>query len=516
MKLMTPEEMKCLDEEAIHKYHVPSILLMEHAAYNVFRKIKRTEYAQNIIIVCGPGNNGGDGLALARQIKVWSEHKVKIFMLSAPKNLSEDGKTYFEICRMLGIETRQLDTENQEEAYKELREADLIIDALFGTGLSRKVEGLYAKVIEWINESAAYTISLDIPSGIDGRTGKIQGLCVQADKTVTFSLLKIGLCLYPAIDFVGELEVADIGIPQKLINEISSSVFTLGKKEAKALLPTRKTRSNKGTYGKVLIIGGQTGMSGAVALAARGAQKAGAGIVTAAVPKAIHDIMEEKLTEVMTVSLKDKKGRITLEACEQIKDLVSKHDVIAIGPGIGRGKETAAVLLEILATSKPCVVDADALYFLGGMLEVLKNRKAPTIITPHPGEMARLTGLSVEQILDDPLETAQNFSKENRVVTVLKIERTVVADREGNIYINRGGNNGMAKGGSGDLLCGIITGLLAQKIGSEKAAEEAAWLGVYLHARTADLVKELKTEYTLLPSDIYESLDEAFKELINA
>jgi NAD(P)H-hydrate epimerase len=511
MKLMTPEQMRMIDKRAIDEYSIPSILLMEHAAYNVFMSIKERYVHKNIVIVCGPGNNGGDGFALARQVEIWTDNNVKVLLAAKPSELSKDGKVYYDICRHTKIDIIQVVTENIETAYKELREADLIVDALFGTGLTRKIEGLYAEVICQMNASPAYTISIDIPSGIDGHTGKVQGIGVQADKTITFALPKIGLYVYPAIDYTGEVEVVDIGIPKAIIDRAETSFYSIDKEAVKKLLPRRSTRSNKGTYGKVLIVGGQTGMSGAVVLTSKAALMAGAGIVTAAVPKAIHDIIEQKTTEVLSVPLQDKEGHISKDADKELRELIERHDVIAIGPGIGRNEDIKHLLLMILLSDKPCVIDADALFFLREMLEILKVRKAPVIITPHPGEMSRLTHLSIDAILDNPLTITRDFAKNNHIVTALKIERTVVGDTEGNIYINRGGNSGMAKGGSGDVLTGIIAGLLAQKM----MPKDAAVLGVYLHARAADIMKASRTEYTMIPSDLYKGLSKAFKEVVD-
>ena len=512
MKLMTPKQMRQIDEEAINNYHIPSILLMEHAAYHIFRHIKEKYKKQNIVIVCGPGNNGGDGFALARQIKTWSHNKLKVFMLVAPEELSEDGRAYYNLCGHIGIEIVRITTSNVEIAYKELGKANVIVDALFGTGLSRKVEGIYADIIEHINRSAADIISIDIPSGIDGTTGQIQGIGIKADQTITLAAAKLGLYLYPAIDYVGELKIADIGIPQAILDKTETFYYTIQKEEMKQLLPIRTTRSNKGTYGKVLVIGGQTGMSGAVTLTSYGALKVGAGSVTAAVPHAIHDIMEQKVTEIMTIPLKDQAGHISVDAAKQVQELIEKYDVIAIGPGIGRSEDIRPILRTVLLSDKPCVVDADALYFFRELLEVVRMREADTIITPHPGEMTRLVDLTVEEILDNPVATTNCFATKNNVITVLKIERTVVGDTKGNIYINISGNNGMAKGGSGDVLTGIIAGLLAGGV----KAKDAAILGVYLHARAGDIMKTLKTEYTFLPSDLYQGIDKAFQELLDS
>lgn len=511
MKLMTPKQMQKVDQEAIAQYHIPGILLMEHAAYGMFSFIRMHPALKNIIIVCGSGNNGGDGFALARQIKAWSLQSVSILAFAEPEQLSEDGRIFYDICCAMQIEMIKIGTENVQLAYKELEEADLIVDALFGTGLSRKVEGIYADIITHINQSPAYTISVDIPSGIDGETGKILGTCVKADKTFTFVLPKTGMYRYPAIDYIGELEMIDIGIPKQIIDSARTSIFITEKEEMRRLLPKRPTRSNKGTYGKVLVIGGQTGMSGAVTLTSTAALKAGAGIVTAAVPKGIHDIMEQKVTEVMTVPLEEEDGHIAEAADKKIKELLSQYDVVAIGPGIGRSKDILTILLSILSSEKPCVIDADALFSLREMLEYVKVRTGSTVITPHPGEMARLTGLNAEYILENALEVTKQFAVENHVTIVLKIERTIVGGKEGTIYINQNGNTGLAKGGSGDLLTGIIAGLLAQNM----APADAARLGVYLHGRAADIMKSLKSEYAMLPSDLFDGLDQAFNEMIN-
>lgn len=510
MKLVTPKQMAELDRRAIETYQVPSILLMEHAAYSVFTYINTHFNNKNIVIVCGPGNNGGDGFALARQLKIWSKNKVRVLMIASYEKLSPDGRTYYQLCEHAEIEVLQVVTQNKEQAYKELGEADIIVDALFGTGLSKDVEGMFADIIQHMNLSSAHIISIDIPSGINGETGKVQGVCVKADETITFVLPKVGLYLYPAVAYTGKIQVVDIGMPKRLIDEIKTPFYILGKEDMKQLLPQRFIRSNKGTYGKVLVIGGQTGMSGAVVLASQAALKSGAGTVTAAVPRSVCDIVDQKLTEVMTIPLQDENGHIAKNASKDIRSLIGKYDVVVLGPGIGRVKDIEAVLFEVLQSDKPCIIDADGLYHLRELLGILPLRKAPVIITPHPGEMARLTDLTVDQILDDPIGAANNFAKKNHVITVLKIERTIIADTESNIYISKCGNSGMAKGGSGDLLTGIIAGLLAQTGQPEAAAK----LGVYLHGRSGDIMKALKTEYALLPTDLYDGFPQAFGELL--
>lgn len=500
MKLMTPMQMRKIDELAVARYKIPSLLLMEQASYQVFKEIEvLDESLKEVIIVCGPGNNGGDGLSLARQLTVWSKRKVTVLMLAQEEKLSADGRTYYEIAKNMNIALVHISDEELEMAREYLKRADIIVDAIFGTGLSRNVEGLFAEIITTINEMEAVKICVDIPSGIDGLTGKVQGVAVKADCTITFAALKRGLVLYPAIDYVGQLKVVPIGIPDELIGETETKQFSLEKEEMKEILPKRFTRSNKGSYGRIIIIGGQRGMSGAVTLASQAAISSGSGLVTAAVPEVIHDIMEVKLTEVMTIPLKSEEGHIAKEAISEIEALIPNYNKIAIGPGIGRSEAAKKAVEAVLKSDKPCVIDADGLYYLKDMLEIIKVRKAPTILTPHPGEMARLTGSTIEEILEHPLEVASEFAQKNKVILVLKTERTVIADKDGDIYISRNGNNGMAKGGSGDVLTGIILGLWAQNI----APIDAAKLGVYIQSRAGDLLRQKKNEYSMLPSDIY-------------
>ncbi len=509
MELLTPSQMQQVDQKAIHKMQIPSILLMEHAAYQVFSYVKEHYNRQAICIVCGPGNNGGDGLAIARQLKMWSDCKISITMMASPDKLTEDGKTYFNICQNIGIELIQYTSEAEEVIISRIKSADIIVDALFGTGLTRPVQGQYKKIIEEINKANGKIISVDIPSGIDGLTGQIQGVCVKADCTITFVRPKLGLYLYPAIEYTGEVRVAEIGIPEELVKETKVIAFSLEKEEMKALLPVRPMRSNKGSFGKVLVIGGSLGMAGAISLTSIAAYKVGCGTVTTVVPRCILEIMQQKLTEAMAIGLEDSDGRFAHEAAHKIKVLLPNYHVVAIGPGIGRDKVIQSILLEVLESDRPCIIDADALYFIPEVLEILKVRKAPTIVTPHPGEMARMVGATIQEVLENPLKYVKDFARKFNTITVLKLEKTVIADTTGIIYINRYGNSGLAKGGSGDTLTGIITGLLAQHI----APIDAAKLGVYLQTRSADLAKEVLSEYSLMPSDVIHFLSKAFLEL---
>lgn len=510
MKLLTPKEMRAIDEAATAEYKIPSLLLMEHAAYQVFSYIKENEDGKDIVIVCGPGNNGGDGLALARQLKVFSNCKVKVLVLCSKEKLSEDGKVYYDICQNMGVDLFHVKEDNKEAALKDIQNASVIVDAIFGTGLSRMVEGLFYEVIDEINKVDHKVISIDIPSGINGLTGKVQGIGVKADLTITFVRPKLGLYLYPAILYTGEVRVVNIGIPDRLIEKTKAQYFSIDKDEMKTILPKREMRSNKGSYGKVLTIGGSLGMAGAISLTSMAAYRVGCGTVTAAVPRRIIEIMQQKLTEVMTIGLEDEDGHFSKGAECELRKVLPNYQVIAIGPGIGRSKEVLALVKEVLSSDKSCILDADALYFVPEVLEMIKARKAVTIMTPHPGEMARIVGVTIENILDEPIRYAREFATKFNVITVLKLEKTVIAHTDGNIYINRYGNTGLAKGGSGDALTGIITGLLAQHM----VPIEAAMLGVYLQTRAADLAKEKLSERSFVASDVINLLGKVFLEWI--
>ena len=509
MKLLTPEEMRAVDKAATVEYKIPSLLLMEHAAYQIFSYIKENEDGKEIVIVCGPGNNGGDGLALARQLKAFSSCKVKVLLLCSKEKLSEDGKVYYEICQNMDIDLFHIKEDNKQAWLENIQKASIIVDAIFGTGLSRMVEGLFYEVMSEINKANCKVISIDIPSGINGLTGKVQGIAIKADLTITFVRPKLGLYLYPAILYTGEVRVVNIGMPDGLLEKINTHYFSIEQDEMKTILPRREIRSNKGSYGKVLTIGGSLGMAGAISLTSMAAYRGGCGTVTTAIPKCIIEIMQQKLTEVMAIGLEDEAGHFSKGAVSELRKILPNYEVIAIGPGIGRSEAVLSLVKEVLLNNKPCILDADALYFVPEVLEMIKARKVATIMTPHPGEMGRMMGVTTHAILDKPIQYAREFATKFNVITVLKLEKTVIAHTDGNIYINKCGNTGLAKGGSGDVLTGIITGLLAQHM----VPIEAAMLGVYLQTRAADLAKESLSERSFVASDVIHSLGKVFLEL---
>jgi NAD(P)H-hydrate epimerase len=335
-----------------------------------------------------------------------------------------------------------------------------------------------------MNEQPAPTAAVDIPSGLDATTGRILGCCVQADLTVTFALPKIGHVVYPGVDQVGALKTVDIGIPPFLLEAQAPAQILVDGECARRLLPSRPSDGHKGTFGHLLIIGGSTGKSGAVALAAESAVRSGAGLVTAAVPAGIHDILEVKLTEPMTVPLPEIDGALRLEALDALIAAWRDKQALAIGPGLGQNEQAQQLVRHLVRDCDlPLVIDADGLNALAGHLEGLSSRRpGTTVITPHPGEMARLAQISVEKVQHDRLSVARDFAHRHGVVVLLKGARTVIAAPEGTVWINASGNPGMASGGMGDVLTGVVGALLAQGM----PAAEAAVLAAYLHGAAAD------------------------------
>ncbi|MEG0313671.1 MAG: NAD(P)H-hydrate dehydratase [Erysipelotrichaceae bacterium] len=507
MKLTNQKEMQDIDSKSINEYNIPGLLLMEHAALAVYHYIKdNVDIDDKIVIVIGPGNNGGDGLALARLFNAFSSYKVEVIMLSSLGSLSEDGVTYYNILKELNVDINE--NLSIKEIFDILNKCDVIIDAIFGTGISRNIEGKYFEVIELINYLHKNVISVDIPSGINCESGNLYNIAIKANTTLTFAFPKLGLYLYPGIEYAGEVIVAKIGIPEKVIDECPSNIALLDRKTANSFLPDRYLRSNKGTYGRVLLIGGSLGMSGAIILAAKAVVGCGAGICRTALPKTIQKVFASSIAEAMSIGLDDIDGCISYSNINRILEEANKSDVVAIGPGIGRNDDIEMILKELLKSELSLVIDADALYALSNIMDMIKDRDAITILTPHPGEFSKLCGLEINEILANPLKAVQDFVAVYNVTLVLKLERTIIANSK-DTYINTTGNNGLSCGGSGDVLTGIIASLLAQNDNSI----EAASLGVYLHGLSADLLLKDYSVYTMTPSNVIEGLNNAFIEV---
>jgi NAD(P)H-hydrate epimerase len=401
---------------------------------------------------------------------------------------------------------------------KDLHSA-LVADAIFGTGLSKNVTGKIAEIISFINSSDAPVISVDIPSGISSDTGQIMGEAVRADYTVTFGLPKRGHLLYPGADYTGRLFIEDIGFPEELLHSEKLKAELLEKGDVSLLIPERQQYSHKGDYGHVLIIAGSRGKTGAAFMCAKACLRVGAGLVTIGVPESLLNVFQSRVTEEMTLRLPDKgDGTLSSKALEKILEFLSeKADVLAIGPGISVTGDTKKLVKELLLKSAvPAVIDADAINSLEGNKQILKKAKSPLILTPHAGEMAKLLRQSsvkdaelIAKIEKDRINTAVSYAKETGTYLVLKGVPTVIAVPEGRVFINPTGNSGMASAGTGDVLTGILSGLLGQGL----SPLEASILGVYMHGLAGDIAAKSKGEHSLIASDIVDAIPEAFSFL---
>lgn len=490
--LLNSAQMKQYDAETIRRVGIPSLVLMERAALCTAEEIKKSGFdLSSVLVVCGSGNNGGDGFAIARILDEWGI-QVKLAFVGKNQSMSEETRVQRNICENCGIKTS---TNFMEREYT------TIVDAIFGIGLSREVQGRYAEVMEWINQQDASVVAVDIPSGISADTGKVLGIAVRADLTVTFAYKKVGHVLYPGTEYCGRVVCRDIGIIGKRISGNTLPVFTY-KDDDLGRIPKRKPYSNKGTYGKVLMIAGSSGMSGAAYMAALAAYRMGCGLVRVFTPKCNQPVIQSCLPEAIVTAWDEASF-----PKKQLDEAMEWSDVAALGPGFGTGEIQSTILNYVIRHyEKPFVVDADGLNLLSKNIELLYDTKAPMVLTPHIGEMKRLTGSTKEEILEDILLTAKGFAKEYHVTCVLKDARSVVSDGA-RTYINTSGNSGMAVGGCGDVLTGMIAGLLSQGM----SPFDAACAGTYLHGRAGDLAKEKLTEYGMLATDVINHIGEAMK-----
>jgi len=514
MLVVTPRQMQEIDARAIKKYKVPGMTLMENAARALAEKAMEMP-AQNppatVCIVCGPGNNGGDGLATARLLKEQG-CEVQVFLLGSALKLKGDARTNAQKLKAAKIKVNEIKGGAGLTALKAgIKRSGLVIDAIFGTGFKGTTDKLAGQAIETINSSGKIVLSADIPSGVNGETGQVTGPAVKADATVTMGLLKTGLLFYPGKALAGEVSIADIGFPPKAIHEQKTHAGTIESMEARQMLPVRKPDAYKGSCGTVLVLAGSAGMTGAARLASLSALRSGAGLAYLGIPESLSDVMESKLTEAIIKPLPETRTRtLSLQALDRIKALMAKADSLVMGPGLSTHPETLELVQAVVKNLNiPAVLDADALTALSGNVQLLKTQ-APLVLTPHYGEMARLTGRSIAEIKADPMRAAGEFAVEYSKTIVLKGAPTVIAGPSGYLWINTTGNSGMATAGSGDVLAGLIAGLMAQGLPPENAAK----LGVYLHGLAGDLARENKTEHCLLAGDILDELPAAYKKLM--
>lgn len=512
MRVVTSETMQQLDRQTIELYGVPGHELMERAGSHVADVLKSRfagPEARSALVFAGKGNNGGDGFVVARLLEAsgWSVTSV---ILASREEFSGDARKNLDRVPP-SVGTIIFSEIFREKLQKLAQRADVIVDAIFGTGLKSAPSGIYAEAIELINASGRPVVAVDISSGVDATTGKTFGAAVKANITVTFGAAKLGHVLYPGAEHAGEIIVTDIGIPPELL-DATPFVEYVDKEFAAGLMRRRKKTAHKGSNGHSLIIAGSCGKSGAAAMAANSAMRSGAGLVTLAVPRSIHPVIELKTTEAMTVPLEETpSGALARKSLETVRTLLKGKDAAAIGPGLGLHEETKAVVRTVIESAEmPLVLDADALNAVAEETSCLKTSSSPALVlTPHPGEMARLTGISIPEIESDRIMAAGNFAATHECFLLLKGARTVIAAPDGRLAIIGSGNPGMASGGMGDILTGVIAALLGQ--GYEPFG--ACCLGAFCHGFAGDLAADEKGEIGMIATDVQEMLPYAFKRL---
>ncbi|MCX7974674.1 MAG: NAD(P)H-hydrate dehydratase [Candidatus Aminicenantes bacterium] len=514
MKVLTAKEMKEIDRQTIEEVGIPGPVLMENAGRQIFLAIASKFPDLNkerIVIVAGKGNNGGDGLVVARHL-FNQGCQPQIFLLASKKEVKGDAALNLRIAENIGLKVWEvLEERDWNELNQALGKATIIIDAIFGTGLEKPAEGIYARAIELINRSSAFKIAVDIPSGLSSDTPELIGPAIKAEMTVTLGVPKIAHVLPPAEEYVGEVIVADISLPSFLFSDEKHRVEWLEKKKILNWFMPRKRDTHKGTYGHLLILAGSMGKTGAAIMAARAALRSGAGLVTVATPKSCLPIIARSTMELMTEPLPEsEEGSVSSRALARLKEILKGKDALLIGPGLSTHPETSELLSSLLPeVTLPCLIDADGLNILAQRPELLSRLPQPCILTPHPGEFSRLVQIKVGEILAQRLTLTSEFSKKYGVFLVLKGHRTIISSPDGRIFINPTGNPGMASGGSGDVLSGLAASFLMQ-IKDPFLAIAAA---VYVHGLSGDIAKEKIGERPLVAGDLIRYLPVAIKRL---
>ena len=514
MKILTSIQMREIDRKTIEGIGIPGAVLMENAGIRITQAILKRfpEVAeQNIVVVAGKGNNGGDGFVVARHLFNRGARPT-VLLLAKKDEVKGDAALNLAVAGRIGVEIVETPTVAEWKKHKVgVWHASIIVDAIFGTGLLKPADGIYAAAIEDINKAGAFKIAVDIPSGLSSDTHLIIGPAVKADLTVALAAPKISHILPPAEEFIGELVVADISVPPFLFDDPCLKIELVEKTTLAPYFKRRKKDSHKGSYGHLFVLAGSLGKTGAAAMAARAALRTGAGLVTVGTPQSCLPAIARSMMELMTEALPETPQKTLSEsALTMILDLMKGKDAVLIGPGISTHPSTARLITSLLPKIKsPVVIDADGLNILAENPDALRSLPKPAVLTPHPGEFARLIGRSNQDVLDRRLELAPRFSEQLGVYLVLKGYRTLIATPEGRVFINPTGNPGMATGGSGDVLSGMIASLIIQ----EKDVLGATLAAVYLHGLSGDIGARILGERALIAGDLIKYLPKALKEM---
>jgi NAD(P)H-hydrate epimerase len=513
MRILNTAQMREADRYTIDEIGIPSLVLMENAGRQVVSAIEAT-YAEllggRVAVLCGRGNNGGDGFVVARTLAQRGVD-ASVFVLGSLDGVRGDARTNLEILGRIGVPVLEVSDEQSWELHaSEVTRASLIVDAIFGTGLRAPVSGVIETVIADVNASDVPVVSVDLPSGLSSDSADLVGESIEAAITVTLAAPKLPLVLPPAEERAGQIVVADIGIPSGVIEALEGPrVELLTPSLVRALVEPRVPDAHKGDFGRVTIVAGSLGKTGAAHLAGQGALRSGAGLVTIATPASCLPIVASMAPEVMTEALAEEQGAVAEAAVDRVLEL--RHDVLACGPGLGRTAGAAAFVRSLLdRATVPLVLDADALTALADDPAALRGREDRVVIlTPHPGEMARLVGRSIDEVQANRMRVALEFAQARGVYVVLKGHRTIVATPAGGVSINPTGNPGMATGGTGDLLTGMIAAWLAQTLDAEAACR----LAVFLHGAAGDLAQGTVGQVSLTAGDLLDHLADAITGL---
>ncbi len=506
MDMVTAAEMREIDRRAMEEFGIPGVVLMENAGLSVVRAVRRAG-GRRVLILCGPGNNGGDGLVAARHL--YREKEVGVWLAAPPESYRGDALINLNILGKLGHPLQVLSgRDDLRRLASDLARADLVVDALLGTGTARAVTGMLSEAIGLVNDCGVPVLAVDIPSGVCADSGRILGIAVRAAKTVTFGLPKRGLFLFPGAACAGETEVADIGLPPALLSGHGLRLLTA--EEVRVKLPKRPPDAHKGTFGTVLLVAGSAGMAGAAVLAARGALRGGAGLVTVAAPFSAQRAVAGLVPEATTLPLpENSRGSLGVEALPLLRERWRHSSVLAVGPGLTASAEVAEVLSGLLKECQlPVVLDADALNVLAAYPHIMSARGAPAVITPHPGEAGRLLGIPASEIQSDRVAAARRLAERFNCTAVLKGAYTLIAAPGGGVALNPTGNSGMATGGSGDVLTGLLAALLAAGMAVTAAAEAAAWL----HGLAGDEAAAVLGQDALTAGDLADYLPRAWQK----
>jgi NAD(P)H-hydrate epimerase len=507
MYIVTAQQMKDMDRLTIESFGLPGIVLMENAARGatdaLFRHFSNVRNLK-VGVAAGHGNNGGDGFVIARYLAS-AGVSVEVYLLSDRKKVRGDAAANLRLLDGMKVPVNEVNDARRFKSYRNgMRGCELWVDAMLGTGLTSNVRGLFKQMIALLNDAQTPVLAVDIPSGLDSDTGKPCGACVHAAVTVTFGLPKIGHVVLPGSEFVGKLEIVDIGIPPAVVDEVAPNHYLLTQQMIMGAFQARDAQSHKGTTGHLLVIGGSPGKTGAAIMTSQAAMRVGTGLVTLGLPKSLNVAVESQLTEVMTEPLPENADQtLGLSAHQKILRQLERKNGLAIGPGMGAANSTRNLVRKLIQASHvPVVIDADGLNALVGSLSFLKKLKVPVVLTPHPGEMARLVGKTSSEVQKDRIAEARRFAVAHGVHVVLKGAKTVIAHPDGAVFINPTGNPGMASGGMGDVLTGIISGLMVQGL----PVWEAVNAGVYLHGLAADALARSMGPMGFLASDLIDIL----------